>query len=243
LKKPYIPEVAGKMTKNIKSQVDVEKLNALAATILAELGEIGIFHFNKLIYLFEWLYIKNFGERYTGEYFIKLPHGPVISNYKKTVMNLCSDGIAETDITALNKHKRLDDDLHLKIPIKCTERTKKMVITNKIIYQFLKQILYRYANLSCADIEKEVYKTAPVKHYLSLVESGERKATGGYLLKSPGIREYSRISKTIARKHLLEIEKKYPVPNADEMNNQYIEWKFLEQLRPQIDASGSAQKA
>lgn len=231
------------MTKKPNSHLDAEKLNRVAATILAELGEIGIFHFNKLIYLFEWLYIKNFGERYTGEYFIKLPHGPVISNYKKIVAKLCSDGIAETDISALNKHKNLDDDLHLKIPIKRTKRTSEMVITNKIVYQFLKQILHRYANLSCKEIEKEVYKTAPVKHYLSLVESGKRKATGGYLLKSPGIREYSRISKTIARKHLLEIEKKYPVPNADEMNNQYLEWKFLEQLRPQIDASRSAQKA
>ncbi len=67
------------------TQNDITNLDCVTATIVNLLGSVGLFHYNKLASLFEYFYIKNFGKRYTEEYFVKLPHGPVIRDYKKQI--------------------------------------------------------------------------------------------------------------------------------------------------------------
>ena len=86
------------------------QLDQVTATIVYQLERVGVYHYNKLTYLTEYLFIKNFGKRLTNEKFIKLPHGPVITNYRKQIASLQSRSIVNVDLDELNKIRKLNDD-------------------------------------------------------------------------------------------------------------------------------------
>ena len=45
---------------------DFNRLSQVSATIVSEMNDVGIYHFNKLTYLFEYFFIKNFGAKLVG---------------------------------------------------------------------------------------------------------------------------------------------------------------------------------
>ena len=90
------------MSKN----TDIEKLESVLIYLVYKSNEIGVYHLNKLTYLFEYFYIKNFGERFTKEYFLKYPHGPVISNYKRIFINLAQREFFLTNTDELKKNRK-----------------------------------------------------------------------------------------------------------------------------------------
>ena len=96
---------------------DDSKLIAVGATLLSLNGELGLFQYNKLVYLFEYFYIKNFGKRFTKEVFMKLPHGPVIVEYKKHISYLINKGIAKGDLSILAEKREVDDTIYPKFRI------------------------------------------------------------------------------------------------------------------------------
>jgi len=112
-------------------------LGRVACTILNELGEIPVLKYNKLLYLFEYLYIKNFGRRYTGESFKKINKGPVVDDYKNQILKLKEHGFVEVDEEELfrsnqsnpmKSHLRIPSEKHQK-PIKTLLKTNMSTIS------------------------------------------------------------------------------------------------------------------
>jgi len=210
------------------------KLDRVTSTIVYELEKVGIYHYNKLTYLFEYLFIKNFGTRFTKEKFIKLPHGPVISNYKKQITELTKLNYYVTNLDMLNKNRKLEDDyLIRKIYIYRNDNTQKLILENKMIYDFLLKILDKYAHLKVEELEEIIYKTLPVKKYIEKMKKGFRKPTGGYVINNNiSIKKFvNDISK--ARRMLLEHAEKYPFINYEQQKKYEEEFSYLEKLRPE----------
>jgi len=210
-------------------------LNQVTSTIVYELKKVGIYHYNKLTYLFEYLFIKNFGTRYTNEKFIKLPHGPVISNYKKQITDLTQLHFYNTNLEELNKSRKLvEDDYAMKIYIYSNDNTKELLINNLMVYDFLLRVLEKYAYLNTDDLEKIIYNTLPMKKYIEKMKKGFKKPTGGYVLDSSNIsvKECAgELSK--ARKILLKHVEKYPFVNLEQQKKFEEEFSYLEKLRPE----------
>jgi hypothetical protein len=57
-------------TKTASKTSSPDRLDRVVATMLDELREIGVFYYNKLLCLFEYFFIRNLAERYTGEEYI-----------------------------------------------------------------------------------------------------------------------------------------------------------------------------
>ncbi|MCL5027479.1 MAG: Panacea domain-containing protein [Bacteroidetes bacterium] len=215
----------------MKNQDNI-KLDGIIAAIVDQMGEVDLYHLNKLTYLFEFLFIKNFGKRYTGELFIKLPHGPVITNYKKVFERLFQAGILETDLEKLKEQRKLSDDYHVKIELKKTEKTTSIIRLDKMIMDFIKKIIIKYGYLSVSDLEKEVYKTKPVKEYQSKVENGFKQQTGSYVLRDCiKLSEYKNTI-TLGRKLALEHLNKYPDIITKQYQTYEEEFSSLKKLRP-----------
>lgn len=212
-------------------------LDSLTATLLLESGSVGLFHYNKLAYLSEFLFIKNFGARYTGELFLKLPHGPVIAGYKKQIMRLSKDGVLVVDLDKLNSKRTLkEDDYNLPVKIRATDGTKEISVKERIIRDFIKQVVQKYGELSTTDIERAVYNTEPVKKYLQLAASGFRKQIGGYILKSDCIRikDY-KDAQSEGRLTYLQHICKHPTVSPDIQRKVASEFDDLNGLRPRYN--------
>ena len=222
---------------NRKDKAD-DTLLRVGSTLVYLMGEVGIFHFNKLIYLFEYLYIKNYGHRFTGEQFIKITHGPVIKDYKKKINTLVTAGYVDANLTLLNKRRKLDDKLNSKIYIRSTEHNSSYIIADEIAFNLLQNIIDNYGYLSVEELEKVAYSTEPVINYLNGVRySPWIKETGGYVLKSPNIK-IRECQKDIPewKKMALEHINKYPVvTDHDQMKQDYEDFKDWEKLRPKYD--------
>ena len=203
------------------SQIELSNLDLVTATIVHEMGQIGLFHYNKLTYLFEYFFIKNFGCRYTKERFIKYPHGPVIPNYQKQITNLIINNVIAGDINKISQRRKVDTDYYEKTIIKSLPQTSNFIIPNKGIYFLLKQIISTYGNLSVEDLEKVVYKTEPIKKFLS---NPFKKKTGGYVLTSDciKIRDFNTDKAKGLRLALKHLEK-YPKNHNDykELEKEY----------------------
>ncbi len=162
---------------------DQDKLDRVACSIVDRLGSVGVFHLNKLTFLFEYFYIKNFGVRYTREVFTKLPHGPVIANYKTHIKSLHTSAFINIDINLLMKKRDLDDDFeYVSLNITPNESIKSCLLEDSHASSLLDQILHKYSWLPGPKLEKTVYKTPPVMEYLRRVEMGYKKETGSYIL-------------------------------------------------------------
>ncbi len=216
---------------------DYVKLDSVMATFVSELGEIGIFHFNKLAYLFEYLFIKNFGKRYTKEQFVKLPHGPVVINYKKYISDLKCRNLVDVDLKSLKVKRLLDDDLaYERVSISQTIATHECIVKNPVVYRLVKKVAETYGTLSSREIEKAVYATNPVRSILNKISEGQLKKTGTYILNGNGIRmkDYDSL-KTKSRRAYLDHVEKYPTVKVNLQKKLSKELSFLSEMRPSYE--------
>lgn len=209
-------------------------LDIISATIVNEMKSIGIYRYNKIIYLFEYFFVKNFGFRYLNEKFIKYPHGPVISNYKKQIRKLYELGIYDVDVDELNKKRIFDDYVYQEILIKSTSKTSELITNNIEIFTLINAIINKFGNLSIDELEEIVYKTSPLKNYMEKFEMGWKKKTGSYIL-SDCIKPSSYItSKTQGRKLALMHLSKYPEINFELQKKMSEEVSDLIKMRPNL---------
>lgn len=213
---------------------ELTNLDLVTSSIVDVMGKVGLFHYNKLTYLFEYFFIKNFGERYTKEYFIKLPHGPVISNYKKQINKLFALGLVNVDFDNLNYKRAVDDYSYDKVLIEKSEQTKIAIIPEENVMMLLKKIINLYGNLNTKELEQIVYQTKPIKNYINAQRQGKKKSKGGYILKDCiKLSEYRNIvteGRKIALKHIQE----NPSIDFNLQNEVAKELSDLEKLRPQV---------
>ncbi len=206
-------------------------LDQVTASIVFQMENVGVYHYNKLTYLTEYLFIRNFGKRLTNEKFIKLPHGPVISDYRKQIAALYSKSIINVNIEELNKTRKLNDDLiQSKIQISKTENTFKALPDEVLINNFIHGVVEKYGKYSIAELEQIVYSTEPVIRYK---ESRFKKITGGYILDGECIRiKDHKNSIADGRRIALDHLKKYPIINRDQQIELQKEFSPLKELRP-----------
>lgn len=215
------------MSKN----TDIEKLESVLIYLVNKSNEIGVYHLNKLTYLFEYFYIKNFGERFTKEYFLKYPHGPVISNYKRIFINLAQREFFLTNTDELRKNRKLTDDYSY--GRQAIRSSNKSYFINPLPNNaeiLLDNIITKFGKLSVDELETFVYKTEPIINYQN---NPYKKETGGYVLESPMInikKSKDRVPEgiKIALKHM----KKYPNFSLEQQKKDYKEFAFMEKLRP-----------
>jgi hypothetical protein len=218
-----------------KNNTDISKLNSVTSTIVASLGNVGLFHYNKLTYLFEYFFIKNYGERYTKEQFIKYPKGPVIANYKDQICTLVKEDIFETDIKNLKeKRKLITDDYNSKVRVFSTDKTEDLVLNDPDAYSLLIKVIDKYSKYNVEDLGNLVYKTPPVLNYLLNQKRGYVKTTGGYVLNSNNIKINSLKREVpehilMSRKHFLNYKNIDETQHAKDVE----EFRFMEKLRPQ----------
>lgn len=187
---------------------DQDLLDRLTATIVDEFGEVGVFKYNKFAYLFEFFFIKNFGERYTKESFIKLPKGPVISGYKSQIRGLMLKGLVKADLSLLDETRELGANSGT-IPIEHNSLTHTHLLQDEAALELLRQIIRKYGSLTDTQLGELVYKTDPVIKYLELCAMGIKRETGGRILDNVTLKDYKTAvvkGRMIARKHLA----KYP---------------------------------
>lgn len=212
--------------------MSLTNLDIVTATIVYEMEHVGVFHYCKLTYLFEYFFIKNFGTRYTKEHFIKLPHGPVISNYKRQISKLYDHNILQVDVDEFNRVKGLDD-YNETVTISPATESANYLIPERMAYALLLQVLREYGSLTVRELEEVVYKTSPVIKYCHGVEEGFKPRTGGYVLKGDCIRmKDHKNCKTKGREIALKHLRKYPTVNFETQKELVKELKDLEQMRP-----------
>jgi hypothetical protein len=213
-------------------QRDNEKLVAVVSTLLMFCREVGLFHYNKLVYLFEYFHIKNFGERFTKEVFCKLPHGPVIVNYKAQIKDMVDLGLAETDLSELREKREVDDFVYPKVRIAGTPNAADRALTDPILLEFTRTLCQKFCILSVADLEAFVYATDPIKKYLG---SGFKKEIGGYILAGDCIRikDYSgplEKGRAKLRKHIVQ----HPSIDHEQQKRFAEEFSSLARMRPGV---------
>jgi hypothetical protein len=209
---------------------DENNLNQVAATILSFVQELGVYHYNKLIYLFEYFHIKNFGKRYTKELFIKYPHGPVIIDYKGHIESLVDKKIANTDLTKLRAKRSLDEGYSGKISIYKAELTEEFAFRDAMLLSFTRELCDRFSTMSRESLESFVYSTAPMKNY---VNSQFKKETGGYILTSDCIRMSDHKNPTtVGRQKALQHLQTYPEIDYIQHRQLAEEFSSLSSLRP-----------
>jgi len=219
---------------NISSLSKINLLDRVTSSIVSELGKVGLYHYNKLTYLFEFLFIKNFGTRYTGEKFCKLPHGPVITDYKRQISKLYEFNLIDVDLDELNRKRTVDDDFYISVQISKNVNTNSATLKNELVFSFLQSLLNKFSNLSVQELESVVYETQPIKKYQELVKRRFKKKIGGYVLDNNGIRlkDYTN-HKTIGRKRALEHINKFPKVNEEQYKKFAEEFNYLKKLRPE----------
>jgi len=215
-------------------QTALTKLDRVTATVVHLLGSVGLFHYNKLTYLFEYFHIKNFGLRYTKDYFIKLPHGPVITNYKKQIINLHKKQLVAINEEELTQKRKLEDDYYYSsVQIESTGNTGDAVVQESLVYSLINQTVLKFGNLSINELEAFVYETEPVKKYLRKAREGFKKPSGGYVLKGDCLRMRDHDNavtrgRKIAQEHL----QKYPNIDFAQQRIHAEELSTLALMRP-----------
>lgn len=211
---------------------DEKRLTDVSVSIVNLLGNVGVYKFNKLTYLFEYFFIKNFGQRYTKEYFIKLPHGPVIKDYKHFITSLYDKKLIDTNIAQLKNKRKFEDDIEITTSIKSLNRGY-IYIHENIVSGLLRQVVYKYAEMSIPELEKIVYQTVPVKRYL---ENNYKQDIGGYVLDGSGVtmKDYNT-ARINGRKLYLKHISKFPDYNPELHARLAKECADMEKLRPAWD--------
>ena len=213
------------------SHTNEERLEQITVNIVNELTEVGVYHYNKLTFLFEYLFIKNFGMKYTGESFLKLPHGPVIKGYKKIITDQTKKGLLSCDLEDLNLNRKLDEDYNLKIFITKTENGNSVKIEQSIVKEFLLKVLDKYAHLTTDQLEEKIYDTTPVKKYIEQFQKGFKKEIGGYVMDCITIKQFNTQHTQGRRKALQHFLKSKPV-SSEQLIKYQKEFQYLEYMRP-----------
>jgi uncharacterized phage-associated protein len=208
-------------------------LDKVTSTIVYEMENVGVFHYNKLAYLFEYFYIKNFGERYSSEKFIKQPHGPVIPNYHKQISLLIDDEVIDGDKEEILAIRNLDEDYFIRKNLSKNENTFSFLVENRLARLLIIKVINKYGHLNSMELEEVVYKTPPVKKYLENSQAQFVKEIGGYILKSANIKikegkENLSEPMKLAFSHL----KKYNHINYNQLKQDVKDFSFLEDYRP-----------
>jgi hypothetical protein len=195
---------------------------------------IGVFHINKLAYLYEYFHIKNFGCRFTFDQFKKLPHGPVIIDYTDTFYNACKQTILSADKELIINVKRWNESEVQKKPLKPGINTPGSGIKTEIQYQLAETVIDKFASLSCKDLEKIVYSTQPMIAYMKRKDKG--LLVSPYILTPDCIKmsDYRTSYQEGMKLYLKHIEK-YPDINWKQQNRIAEELEWLEKYRPGID--------
>jgi uncharacterized phage-associated protein len=213
---------------------ELTDLDRVTATIVNRKSGIGLFHYNKLTYLVEFLFIKNFGKRLSGEKFIKYPHGPVIVDYHKQIEKLHNRSIVTVDLKELRTKRSFEEGERAKVSIQKTETTKKYLYPTSMVQDFIYGVVDKYGEYPADELEKIVYSTAPVINYKNSIF---KRVTGGYILTGDCIRMKDYKSPiTEGRKKALEHLKKYPTVNWKQQKKLIKEFAPLESLRPQHES-------
>ncbi|MDX2128997.1 MAG: DUF4065 domain-containing protein [Chloroherpetonaceae bacterium] len=214
----------------------MNRLNRLTVSIVETLGKVGVFHYNKLAYLFEYIYIKNFGVRYTNERFIKLPNGPVINNYKKQIELLFEENLLKVDVTQLNQKRSVDDNSLKPIWIEPTSDSKNFLVEDEDAVKLLSQMLNRYAKLSASQLENVVYQTEPMLRITQNEGTKEKKSIGVEVLDTTTVKNALKNDRIQGKKLALEHLKKYPFPNNELQDFYAQELAPLALLRPKYES-------
>ena len=208
-----------------------ERLEQITVSIVNELNQVGVYHYNKLTFLFEYLFIKNFGTRYINELFLKLPHGPVISGYKNLITDQTKKALLLCNLDELNQKRKLDEDYYLKILITKTDGSERIQIEESIVKDFLLRVLEKYAHLDTDQLEEKIYNTTPVKKYLELAEKNFRKEIGGYVLDCITFKQFKN-KETEGRKIALQHFLNTKPATIEQLDKYQKEFEYLEYMRP-----------
>lgn len=214
--------------------LSLTNLDIITSSIVKKMGSVGLFHYNKLTFLFEYFFIKNFGRRFTNEPFVKLPHGPVISNYKSQIEKLVDLRVFNINKKLLNMKRSVDDFNYQKILIKRTDLLAQISIPQNCIELLLDQIIKKYSNYSVSELERIVYKTPPMKKYLSFVKAGFKKEKGGYILRDCIKISRFKSTKTEGRRIALKHLQEHPYINFKRQKELTTELEYFSILRPKI---------
>jgi Protein of unknown function (DUF4065) len=211
---------------------DDSNLISVGSTLLYLSRELGLFHYNKLVYLFEYFYIKNFGKRFTKEAFIKLTHGPVIVGYKNHIEGLVRLKIAKADIQTLKMNRDVDDTIYPKFRIVPSVNIQNYILRDHTLFSFVQALIDRFGGLPILQLEKVVYDTGPMKAYSA---SQFKKETGSYILSADCIKmkDYSN-EITEGRRRALDHLRMYPKVNYEQQERLAAEFSGLSRLRPPL---------
>jgi hypothetical protein len=209
---------------------DEAKLLAVGSTLLHLCDQLGLYHYNKLVYLFEYFHIKNFGSRFTKEVFSKFPHGPVIVGYKQHIETLVRSGMASADIEQLHEKRDVDDIIYPKFLIESTEQTTEHVLGDPLLYDFARALCQKFAPMSVTELESFVYSTKPL---IAFQKSPFKKETGGYILTGDCIKLKDHLGplqrgRAMLKKHLEE----YPTSDYEQQKRFAEEFGWMSGMRP-----------
>jgi len=194
---------------------------------------LGVFQLNKLAFLYEYFHIKNFGERYTFDRFIKLPHGPVITNYKNTIKKAAENTVLDADIHAIWNNNGWQNHSHTIQIIRPGRNLLNAGINTEAQYNLAIAVIKKFADMKPKDLEKFVYSTQPVKRFLELEAAGHKYTSvlRGDVIK---LKDYKSDAQKGMKRYHSHIEK-YPTVNWKLQNKFFEELRWLEKYRPGIN--------
>ncbi len=201
-------------------------LDSVTTTIVELMGSVDLYHYNKLAFLFEYFYIKNFGTRFTEEQFTKLPHGPTINSYKKQIQQLAEKGIVSVPLDDLKKLRTVDEKLHDAVFISKTEKTTENSIQSGSARKLIESVVSKFGNMSHAQLEAFVYATPPLKKYMASMGKFGLKQYGSPVLDSRCIKisDYSNETSK-ARKFIAKLEPRPRMtPEQREKYDKEFDW-------------------
>lgn len=135
-----------------------ESVAVAVREILHSQSEVSYFALHKLLYLLEWSYMSEHGERLTGAYFIRQKDGPYCTDLQLTKLKATIPNM---------QVRKLGHSLFLRLPEKdlftsdnsCARDDSK---TN----EFIRSQIKKYGDKSDAELKSRAYLTPPMKHIL-----------------------------------------------------------------------------
>lgn len=147
--------IRGKTAKSVAEAVRV---------ILHTKGEISYFALHKLLYLLEWSYMNERGERLTGAYFIRQKDGPYCTDLQLTKLKAA---------IPFMQIRKLGHSIYLKLPEKDLFTHDDLSLKDDSeTDEFIRTQMKKYCDKSDAELKTRAYLTPPMKLILRQ-EKGE----------------------------------------------------------------------